>query len=121
MVTDEHTKQANNLTGREIDYIPASDVTFNTDGEVERTDGSTTTLYAKVKDIDEVSSSVLNVDDEGKYPDDGLVIRVNADITVEKDDRFEIDGETYEVFKTQTKEGLRGQSTGQHAFVQPQR
>lgn len=121
MVTEDHVKQANNLSGRQVEYVPASSVSFNTDGEVETTDGTKTTLKAKITDIDEVDSSVLNMDDEGKYPDDGLVLRVDSSIEVEKDDHFNIDGTRYEVFKTQNKEGFRGKRTGQHVFVQPQR
>lgn len=121
MVSDDHVKQANNLSGREVTYVPAASVTFDSEGEVVTSDGDETTFNAKVTDIDEVESAVLNMDDEGKYPDDGLVIRVNADVEVEKDDHFLIDGTRYEVFKEHAMEGLRGQRTGQEVFVQPKR
>lgn len=113
-----HYRQAGDQNGQDVDYLERSYDT-GPKGESQYTVQDTTTVPAKITGEDNISKSDLAILDIGKLPEDALILKVE-NLDADKNDGFEIDGETYNIFKIADHYGEGGSKIGQRILVKPE-
>jgi len=117
MTLENHRKQANTSFGKNIDWIEASEESFDEHGDLNSTETSRS-VSARIESAENIANS--NKFGVGNIPKDALLLHLK-DIAVDSDDLFKIDGERFEVMGVIEPRGTESNVTGRKVLVKPTR
>lgn len=117
-----HAKQANDKLGRDVTHKSRT-VTGYDDDDQANYNTTSSTVRARVMTVDEAMDTRddLPFDEKGKVPQDAVVLRLDGSVSVDRDDFFEFDGNTYTIFDLHEVRAEAGKTTAIYVLVLPDR
>jgi len=115
---ENHYRQAGSQNGSSVTYQSRSHDT-TPKGDSTYTVESSEEVPVKIRGEDNISKTDMKILDIGKIPENAKILMLQ-NVDVDKNDAFEFDSTTYEVFKVADHYGEGGKKIGQRVLVRPE-